>query len=206
MADLKHKNNSRLVFDPTYPQIDEIIFKDFEWKDFYEDAEEAIPLNAFKPRGKEVDLQDKVDSEHAGDKETKRLRTCYLIFCNMSLVDWLSKKEPTIEISIFGAEFVSLKHVMEALRGICYKLRMMGVPLSGCSYVYGDNMPVIHNNQRPESTLRKKSNSIYYPAVCKSVAMVETKNAHIYTHDNRSDLLIKVLYGPRGRNLPEMFL
>ena len=47
----------------------------------------------------------------------------------MSLVDWLSKKQPTIETSVFGAEFVALKHVMEALRGIRCKLRIMGVSL-----------------------------------------------------------------------------
>ena len=67
-------------------------------------------------------------------------------------------------------------------------------------------MCVIHNTQRPELIRTKKSKSICYHTVRESVEMVETKNAHIYTHDNRSDLLIKVLYGPRGINLPEMFL
>ena len=38
MAYLKQKHNSRLVFDPTYPKIDESFFKDFDWKDFYGDA------------------------------------------------------------------------------------------------------------------------------------------------------------------------
>ena len=109
--------------------------------------EEAILLNAPKPRDKYVDLKAKVDRDHAGDKETRRSLTGYLIFCNMSLVDWLSNNQPTIETYVFGAEFVALKHLMEALRGIFYKLQMMGVPLSSCSYVYGDNMSVIHNTQ-----------------------------------------------------------
>ena len=34
MACLKQKHNSRLVFDPTYPKIDESIFKDCDWKYF----------------------------------------------------------------------------------------------------------------------------------------------------------------------------
>ena len=78
----------------------------------------------------------------------------------MSLVDCMSKKQPTIETSVFGSEFFAMKNVMEALRGICYKLRMTGVTLSRCSCVYGYNMSVIHNTQQPESTLRKKLNSI----------------------------------------------
>ena len=101
MSYLKNKHNSRLVFDSTYPKIDEIIFKDCDWKYFYEDAEEAIPPNAPKPHGKDVDLRAKVDSDYAGDKETRRSRTGYLIFCDMSLVDWMSKKQPRIETYVF---------------------------------------------------------------------------------------------------------
>ena len=67
----------------------------------------------------------------------------------MSLVHCLSQKQPTIETSVFGAEFVALKHVTEALRGIRYKLRMMGVTFSGLYNVYGDNMFVIHNTLQP---------------------------------------------------------
>ena len=112
----------------------------------------------------------------------------------MSLVDWMSKKQPTIEEYVFGADFVVLKHVMEALRDICCNLRMMGVPLSCCSYVYGDSMSVIHNTQRPGLTLRNKLTSICYHAVREYMAMGYTNTAHISTHDNVSDLLTKVVY------------
>ena len=71
IAYLKQKHNSQLVFDPTYTKINEIIFKDCDWKDFYGDAKEAIPPNAPNPSGKDVDLRAKVDSYHAGDWETR---------------------------------------------------------------------------------------------------------------------------------------
>ena len=58
-----------------------------------------------------------------------------------------------------------MKHGIENLRGIRYKLRMMGVPSKGPSYVYGDNMSVVTNVSKPELTLRKKSNLICYCAV-----------------------------------------
>ena len=35
------------------------------------------------------------------------------------------------ETSLFGMEFVALKHVMEDLHVIHYKIQMMGVTLSG---------------------------------------------------------------------------
>ena len=89
---------------------------------------------------------------------------------------------------------------MEALRGLRYKLRMMGVPLSGTSYIYGDNMSVIHNTQRPESTLKKKSNSICYHAVREAVAMGECLTGHVRSTDNPSDLCTKVISGGTKRN------
>jgi hypothetical protein len=41
------------------------------------------------------------------------------------MIDWLSKKQLTVETSVFSAEFCAMKHGIENLRGICYKLRMM---------------------------------------------------------------------------------
>jgi hypothetical protein len=76
--------------------------------------------------------------------------------------------------TMFGAEFVAMKNGMECVRGLWYKLRMMGVPLTGPTYIYGDNMSVVHNTQRPESVLKKKSNSICYHAIRESVAMGES--------------------------------
>ena len=66
-----------------------------------------------------------------------------------------------------------MKTGVEALRGIRYKLHMMGVQLTGPTYIYGDYMSVIYNTSQPESTLKKKINSIFYHAVRKSVASGE---------------------------------
>ena len=89
-------------------------------------------------------------------------RTGYIAFLNMAPIVWFSKKQTTIETSVFGTEFVMMKTVMDAMQGLRYKLRMMGIPLSGPTLFYGDNMSVIHNTQRPESQLCKKANAISY--------------------------------------------
>ena len=147
-----------------------------------------------------MDLRMFVDSDHAGDKLTRRSRTGFMIHMNAALILALSKKQSTIETSVFGAEFVALKHGIETLRGIRYKLRMMGIPIAGPSHVYGDNMSVIHNTQRPESTLKKKSHSLCYHAARESVAMGESLTGHIPTDRNVADLLTKVLYGQKRRH------
>jgi hypothetical protein len=74
-----------------------------------------------------------------------------MIFCNTAMIKWVSKKQAMIESSVFGAKFVAMKFGIEKLRGLRYKLRMMGVPIDGPSLVYGDNLSVIKNSQTPES-------------------------------------------------------
>ena len=203
---LKVKYNSRMCFDPTVSYCDESSFKKCDWKQFYGNVEEAIPSNAPTPRGKSVHLRMYVDSDHAGEKETRQSRTGFFVFINAGLIQWLSKKQATIETSVFGAEFVAMKIGMESLRGLRYKLRMMGVPISGPSLIYGDNMSVIHNTQRPESTLKKKNNSIVYHAVRESVAMGESLTGHVGTNNNPADLATKVLYGRKRRNMVSKLL
>ena len=90
-----------------------------------------------------------VDSDHSGDKMTRRSRTGYFIWINQALIGWVSQQHPTIESAVFGIEFVALKNVMESLQGTRYKLRMMGMPINGPSLVQGDNMSVILKSTRP---------------------------------------------------------
>jgi hypothetical protein len=118
-----------------------------------------------------VDLRLFVDSDHAGEQFTRRSRTGFVIYLNMVPIVWFSKCQPTVESSVFGAEFVAMKSGIETCCGLRYKLRMMSVTLSGPTYVYGDNMSVVHNTQRPESVFKKKSISICNHAVRESAAM-----------------------------------
>ena len=196
---LQINHNSWMAYDPLHPTIDMSVFKPNNWKSFYGNIKESNPSNAPEPRGKDVDLRLYVDSDHAGEKRTCRSRSGFFVFMNTALVQWFSKQQATIETSVFGAEFVAMKIGMESLRGLRYKLRMMGVGISGPSYIYGDNMSVIHNTQRPESMLKKKSNSICYHAVRESVAMGESLTAHIGTNKNVGDLATKVFYGQKRR-------
>jgi hypothetical protein len=118
MGYLKLKYNSQLIFDPTYPHIDDSAYQHHDWEEFYGDVQEAIPKNTPPPLEKEVDLRMMVDSNHAGDKLTKCLRGGLLIFLNMLLIIWLSQTQPTIESSVFGEGFVAMKLGVEALQGI----------------------------------------------------------------------------------------
>ena len=79
MAHVGQRNNSRLVYDPMYSEIDHSVFMKCDWSEFYRDTKNAIPVNIPEPQGKEVDIRMIVDNDHAGDKVCCRSRSGFLL-------------------------------------------------------------------------------------------------------------------------------
>ena len=146
-----------------------------------------------EPRGLGFVISAEVDADHASDTVTRRSRSGFFVWINCSLVHWLSKKQASVESSSFGSEFIAMKQCCEYLRGLRYKLRMMGIPVEGPAYIKGDNQSVLANTTIPDSTLKKKSQSIAYHFVREGVARDEWRTTYVNTNDNRSDLLTKLL-------------
>jgi hypothetical protein len=194
-AYLDKKTNSRIILDPSYPDVNMDAFYGGNWEEFYGDVNEPMPPNAPPPLGKPVTVRLMTDSDLAGCTKTRRSRTGYILMVNNALIAAYSKRQATIETSVYGAEFLALKTGMEASRGLRYKLRMMGIPVLEPTYTYVDNMSVVHNSSRPESTLKKKSNSIAYNYCRESCAMGEHIVGHIPTNMNPADICTKVMPG-----------
>jgi hypothetical protein len=125
-----------------------------DWKNICGDIKEPIPPNPPPPRGKTLITRLFVDLDHAGDVLTRRSRTGFVIYFNGAPAVWYSKRQRTVDTSVFGAEFVARKVGFVACRGLRCKLRMMGVTIDEPFYCYGVNMSVIQNTQNPESTLK----------------------------------------------------
>ena len=138
-AYLKMHHNSQIVMDPTYPDIDKDKFHKKDWKSFYEEIKEVLPPNALKPLGKEFFIRVFVDADFAGDDISRRSRIGFLVMLNGAPVYWHTKKQGSCETSSFGSEFVAMKQLCEYLKGLRYKLRMMGIPVSNPCFIYGDN-------------------------------------------------------------------
>ena len=151
-----------------------------------------------EPRGVGFTIVAKVDADHASDTVTRRSRTGLLVYLNCSLVHWWSKKQTSIESSSFGAKFIAMKQCCEYLRGLRYKLHTMGIPCDQPSHIYGENQSVLANTTMPDSTLKKKSQSIAYHFVHEGSIRGEWRTAYMNTHDNKADLLTKLL--PNGEN------
>ena len=194
---LKKYHNAELVFDPSDPTIDEQDFVRRDWtsSEFgHVEGKEELPMP--EPRGMGFTIVAKVDADYASDTVTRRSRTGILVYLNCLLIHWWSKKQASIESSSFSAEFIAMKQCCEYLHGLRYKLRMMGIPCDQPSHIYGDNQSVQANMTMPDSTLKKKSQSIAYHFVRDRSAHGEWRTAYMNTHDNVADLLTKLL--PNG--------
>ena len=97
-------------------------------------------------------------------------RTGFLVYLNCTLIYWFSKKQNLVEFSSFGSKFIAMEQCCEYLHRLHYKLRMMGIPITGSMYIYGDNQSVLANTTIPNSTLKKKFQSIAYYFVHEGLA------------------------------------
>ena len=192
---LKVHHNSEMVFDPSEPIIDRSLFERQDWSStvYGGNLEEELPENRPQCRGQGFVMSAYVDSDHAGDTQTRRSRTGFLVFLNSALIHWMSKKQTSIETSSFGAEFTAMKQCTEYVRGLRYKLRMMGISCDEPAFIFGDNQSVLANTTMPHSVLKKKSNSIAYHFVREGTARDEWRTTYVNTNFNPADLLTKPL-------------
>ena len=138
-AYMKHHKRSRMVFDDSEPVFDEGAFTVCDWSEFYPDAAEAIPHDVPMEHGNAVVTSGFVDADHAGCKVTRRSHTGVILFVNKAPILWYSKRQNTVETSMFGSEFCAMKTAIDMIEGLRYKLRMMGIPLTGPTSVFCDN-------------------------------------------------------------------
>ena len=199
-AFLNVKHNSAMVFDPSVPDIDDSQFVREDWTASpYGECKEEVPSNMPPPKGIGFYMRAFVDSDHAGHLLTRRSRTGFIIFLNSAPIYWYSKSQTSVETSSFGSEFIAMKVCCEYIRGLRYKLRMMGIPVGLPTYIFGDNQSVLCNTTKPHSSLKKKSSSIAFHYVREGTAKDEWRTAYINTHFNPSDMLTKSLPGGEKR-------
>lgn len=139
-----------------------------------------------------------VDADHAGDPISRRSRTGFIIIVNSAPIYWLSKKQNSVETSSFESEFLAMKHCYEYIRGLRYKICMMGISMTRGDFVYGDNQSVLWNTTYPDSVLKKKSNLVAYHFVREGCSANEWRTTYCRTAWKPSDLLTKSI--PSGQN------
>ena len=61
---------------------------------------------------------------------------------------------------------------------------MVEIPVEGPAYIEGNNQSVLENTTVPDSTLKKKSQSIAYHGVREGSEQDNCKTTYVNTHEN----------------------
>ena len=89
---------------------------------------------------------------------------------NQTPVMWFSKKQNTVETATYGSEFTVARQATEQIMDLRYTIRMMGIPLDGPAWMFGDNQSVITSSTLPHSRLNKRHNALSYHRVREAIA------------------------------------
>ena len=145
-------------------------------------------------------MREFVDYDHAVELNLHRSRTWFIIHLNSAPIHWFLKRQTSVETSSFGSEFIAMKQCCEYVRGLRYKLRMMGIPIELTTCVLGDNKYVLCNNYKTHSCLKNKLSSTALNFVRKGTPKDEWKTEYINMHSNPADMLKKSLAGVDKRS------
>ena len=205
---LRDRSKGKILIDENTAPIDEKVQPNSGqlWSEMYPDACEDIPRDAPEPRGKTARITAYVDADHARDKVTCRSVTGVLLLINNTPLQWLSKRQPTVEVSTYGSELIATRIAVDMILEVRYKLRMLGVPLKKASLLVGDNMSVVLNTTIPSSPLKKKHLGCAYHRVRETIAAGIIEYGHVESKENIADIFTKPLPIPQFRQLADRYL
>jgi len=190
---LKQFKSCSIKFRTDIPDYSEYPEEKYDWTYVYGKVEEEIPYNMPKAKGSEVLITMFADASLYHDQVTGRSVTGLLMLLNKTPIDWFSKKQNGIETATYGSEFVAARIGVDKIVEMRYMLRMLGVPMQGPSYMFGDNLAVVNSSKIPDDTLKKRHNALSYHRVREAIAADIIKFIHIDGDKNPADILTKPL-------------
>jgi hypothetical protein len=165
----------------------------FDWSSRYENVSEELPHDMPIPKGKVMRTTTYEDANLYHDMVTGRSVTGILHLLNQTPIHWHSKRQGRVQTATYGSEFMAARTASEQIIDLRYTLRMMGIPIDGPSWMFGDNQSVITSATIPESTLNKRHNALSYHLVRECIAAKIINFMHVPGKVNPSDLLTKFL-------------
>ena len=172
----------------------------------YGNVKEELPNNMPVPKGKPVRLTTFVDANLMHDLTTGQSATGILHMVNATPIDWFSKRQNTVETATYGSEFVAARQSTDQVVDWHYTLRMLGVPLDGPTWMFGDNSSVLTSSNIPHSALSKRHVALAYHRVREAVAAGILYFIYIEGIDNPADILTKFLPWATSRAFIEPLL
>ena len=188
---LRQYKKTAIKFRTEMPDYSAYKTEDLTWGHVYHPCKEDIPEDKPEPKGKLVRTSTFVDANLMHDLITGRSATGIIHLLNKTPISWFSKRQNTCETATYGSEFVAARIGVDQIIDLRYTLRMLGVPLDGPSWMFGDNLSVIQSSTIPSSSLKKRHNALCYHRVREAQACGVIRFCHIPGKDNPADICTK---------------
>ena len=173
-------------------EIQEIPIKQ-DWSSTdYGNIHEELPPDMPLPKGKSMRITTYQDANLYHNMVTERAMSGIIHLINQTPVYWFYKKQQKVETA-YGSEFMVARQATEQIMDLRYTLRMMGIPIDGPAWMFGDNYSVIVSSTIPQTNLNKRHNALSYHRVRECIASGIIHFQHISGHCNPSDILTKYL-------------
>jgi hypothetical protein len=180
-----------IKFNTEVPDYSKYTYEKSNWGNIYHPCFEEVPTNAPVPKGNVVRTTTFVDANLLHDLITGRSCTGIIHMLNKTPIDWFSKRQATVETATYGSEFVAARIAVDQIVDLCYTLRMLGVPLDGPSWMFGDNLSVVNSSTIPSGKLQKRQNILNYHRVREAQACDMICFVFIDGKDNPADICTK---------------
>jgi hypothetical protein len=159
----------------------------------YGDNKEELPFKMPPPKGKPFRTTTYADANLMHCLVTGRSMSGIIHMVNQTPIQWFCKKQNVVETATYGSEFMVARQATEQIMDLRYTLRMMGIPIDGPSWLFGDNQSVIISSNIPHSSLNKRHNALSYHRVREAIAAEILYFLHMDGKYNPSDILTKFL-------------
>lgn len=144
------------------------------------------------------------DSDWAGDIETRRSTTGYVVLVDGAAVVWNSKLQPTVATSTVEAEYMASASAARELIWLRNILSDIGMKPEGPLLIKGDNQGAISTAHNPMVTVRTKHIDVQHHFIRDRVRRKEIEFSYVPTAMQVADVLTKAVGAAKVQSCREM--
>jgi hypothetical protein len=190
---LNYYKSCSIKFRTESPDYSRFKEETFDWSYIYGDVHEELPSDMPEPKGKPVVISVFHDANLYHCHVTGRAVTGILVMLNKTPIHWVSKRQATVETATYGSEFVSGRASTDEVVEFRYNMRMLGAPIDGPSYLFGDNKSVVDSASIPDFNIKKRHLALAYHRMREAIVAGIIRYHHIEGKENPADVLTKSL-------------
>ena len=136
------------------------------------------------------------DADHAGDLDTRRSTSGFLIKMGTGAVSWSAKKQTVVADSSTEAEYVSASSAGREILWMRSLLQELGMEIEGPSTLHVDNLSALRVLKNPEHHGRMKHIDIKWHWIREIIKRGEIEVHFLPTSDMTADIFNKALPRP----------